>query len=82
VRTVDRGSRDRYSAIIVSAWLAGYLSSYSVYIGHGEIHLPDRAARDKWMSNYCLKNPLDTVSDAANRLIDELNRRAQRDLRL
>ena len=59
---------------IQSAWLAGYLSSYRFH--NGDIYMPDADARDKWVSNYCLKHPIDNVWTAANRLIDELSRRA------
>ena len=53
-----KDQQDRYFAIINSAWLAGYLSSYSIYIGHDGIRLPDAAAREKWVNNYCLKTRL------------------------
>lgn len=60
------------------AWLAGYLSGYSVYSIDG-INVTkglDPGARDGWVSNYCLNHPLDPIWMAADQLIVELKRQA------
>jgi hypothetical protein len=59
------------AAVTDNAWLAGYLSAYSVYEGD-KLDLPDQDARDEWVSNYCRKHPLDLISQAADQLIIEL----------
>jgi hypothetical protein len=73
--------RQKHRAVTVSdeAWLAGYLSGYSVYDGGDVINKDlDRGARAAWVSNYCLNHPLDSISIAADELILELKRRASR----
>ena len=68
--------RDDYGARIQNAWVAGYLSAYSMYADDQEIDLPDPAGRNGWVSNYCRNNPLDKIDKAADQLILELRRRA------
>ncbi len=56
------------------AWLAGYLTAYSLYTDD-EMHLPDQGARNNWVSNYCRNHPLDLITMAAHQLILELIKR-------
>ena len=55
------------------AWLAGYLSAYSINIV--SLDLPDQGARIGWVSNYCRNHPLDMIYMAADQLIDALYQR-------
>jgi hypothetical protein len=64
-------------ALMNGAWLAGYLSNYSIYTNDA-IDLPDPAARNGWVSTYCRTHPLDKLWEAADELILELKRRASR----
>ena len=57
------------------AWVAGYLSAYN---GRIKIDIPDSAARTAWVSTYCRTYPLDTIYAAADNLLLELIRRANR----
>jgi hypothetical protein len=56
------------------AWLAGYLSAYSLCSGD-EMDLPDQGARNSWVSNYCRNHSLDLIYTAADQLIVELIKR-------
>jgi hypothetical protein len=56
------------------AWLAGYLSAYSINVAN-DIDLPDQGARNSWVSNYCRNHPLDMIYMAADQLIDALLKR-------
>jgi hypothetical protein len=69
--------RDSWSAFVNRAWLAGYLSGYFGY-ADDKIDVPDPAARNAWVSNYCQNHPLDHIWQAADHLILELKRRALR----
>jgi hypothetical protein len=62
--------RDQFFALIDGAWLAGYLSAYSMY--GDQVDLPDQPARNSWVSNYCRNHPLDPIYTAADHLIIEL----------
>jgi len=70
----EQNELDQSFALAKSAWLAGYLSSYSVH--RADIYMQDAEVRDKWVTDYCLKYMTDNVWTAANRLVDELNRLA------
>src|ERR1700687_5250662 len=66
--------RDKFFAVVDGVWLSGYLSGYSVY-SSDEMDLPDQAAREGWLSNYCKNHPLDQIYKAADQLILELIKR-------
>ena len=70
-----KDQQDDFFALIDEAWLAGFLSSYSVY-NNDKIDLPDAGAKKAWVSNYCLSHPLDPIYTASDQLIIELQRRA------
>jgi hypothetical protein len=57
------------------AWVAGYLSGYSIWSADDAPKLPDLGARSTWMNNYCRSHPLDHILEAVNQLIFELQRR-------
>lgn len=65
---------DEFPALIDGAWLAGYLSAFSIYSGD-EVDLPDVGARNSWVSDYCRNHPHDRIYVAADELILELVKR-------
>jgi hypothetical protein len=68
--------RDKFFAVVDGVWLSGYLSGYSVYTSDEiDLHLPDQAAREGWMTDYCKNHPLDQIYKAADQLILELIKR-------
>jgi hypothetical protein len=69
---------DNFSALPNHAWLAGYLSGYLGDRGGDKIDIPDPAARNGWVTNYCRTHPLEKIWEAADQLILELKRRASR----
>ncbi|WMT74556.1 hypothetical protein [Bradyrhizobium sp. Ash2021] len=67
--------RDEYFSLYDQAWVAGYLSSYSLHASD-QIQLPDAAAVRGWITKYCRNHPLDEIYKAADELVNELNHRA------
>jgi hypothetical protein len=67
----ERGKLDN------SIWVAGFLTAYNIYTkGTKNISRnTDPAAWDLWINNYCERNPLDQVADAAVALVKELKSR-------
>ena len=65
------------SKIVNSVRLGGFLTAYNFYItGVRDISgNTDPAAWDLWINNYCEKNPLDHLANAAEALVDELKSR-------
>jgi hypothetical protein len=60
------------------AWLFGFLTAYNMYNmkrGTDITQNIDKQGLVSWVDNYCSSHPLDTIFDAATRLIEELNRR-------
>ena len=57
-------------------WVLGFFSAYNVYSPEGEaVEPPDGKALVAWIDNYCATHPLDFISAAAHKLVDELRRR-------
>ncbi|MEP6483353.1 MAG: hypothetical protein ABJB01_02805 [Rudaea sp.] len=56
------------------SWLAGFFSAFSISTPrvHNVVEGTDLAARELWIKNYCSKNPLNYLVDAANALIKEV----------
>ena len=71
----DQHDNARFPALIDQAWVAGYLSSYNLYASKN-LDLPDVAGWRDWITKYCRTHPLDRVYQAADELVNELNRRA------
>jgi hypothetical protein len=65
------------ATVAENAWLSGYLSAYAAY-EDDQLSLPDVGGREGWISNYCRNHPLDLIYVAADQLILELKRQAQR----
>lgn len=71
--------RGDWEAQVQDAWLGGFLSGYNVYsrqsgnIGEGT----DFAGMLQWVGRYCESNPLDTIADAAMKLVIELDARSR-----
>ncbi len=68
---------DRWSKVIDSAWVNGYITSYNNYEHTGEDVAKgiDAAAIDLWIYNYCKENPLDNLHDATRELVNEFVKR-------
>ena len=60
-----------------SIWIAGYLTAINEHVvSKSNIAVgTEPAAWDLWINNYCMANPLDTLSAAAAALVDELSKR-------
>jgi len=60
------------------AWVGGFITAYN-YVGpdkSGDIGAgTDFPGMIAWIGNYCASNPLDTLGDAAEALVNQLYRR-------
>jgi hypothetical protein len=80
--TQARQSRS-VNAALYAQWVAGYLSGKNVESGssyprNDPLMGADFAGLMAWIDNYCSSHPLDAISAAAHKLMDELRARAQR----
>ena len=64
-----------YDESIQRAWVWGFVSGASFY-GPRDLKVPGGASLDLWIDSYCQKSPLDTLTDAAAALVQELYDRA------
>jgi hypothetical protein len=65
-----RRSRQWYEQ---GVWVLGFVSGYG-YSGPAMAHT-DAEAIASWIDNYCQKNPLESIAEAAGRLVEELQAR-------
>ena len=72
--------RGDWEALVQDAWIGGFLSGYNVYSRqNGNIaEGTDFAGMLQWVSRYCEANPLDTIADAAMKLVIELDERRRK----
>ena len=75
--TKDRKANLFAQAVNLS-WVQGYISSYNFHTDRNLFDGVDNDAITAWMDNYCAKNPLAAIHDAAVELEGELNRRNSR----
>jgi hypothetical protein len=57
---------------IYSAWVMGYLSRAAAERPGDILVVVDADAVEGWLDNYCSKNPLDPIVEAAEKLESEL----------
>lgn len=55
-------------------WILGYVSAAGSYKSVGVLKHSDSNALIAWMDNYCSKNPLSYIHDAAHLLVLELSK--------
>ena len=68
-------SRNNYEN---DAWIFGFLTAYNMYLVKRGTTISagtDASGPIGWVDNYCRAHPLDSIFDAAVRLVEELQRR-------
>ena len=75
---VTETRKNSATSIAFGFWLTGYLSG--IAYGSGKDVLKDRPDREGlllWIENYCQKNPLSKVNEAAQELARELLKKSK-----
>lgn len=74
-----RSRNDKTAVLQLEAWLAGFLSGYNVASDDHDYLAPkpQSVAYSAWLDNYCARNPLNPVAQAAFALKEELLSRAR-----
>ena len=80
--TASRSTKEQHKQSMVKAhalegWVLGFISAYNLYGAKDNGLSIDPKAQGllSWIDNYCAVNPLDSVTAATVRLIDELEKR-------
>jgi hypothetical protein len=74
VSDFKENGRDKFNN---SIWVAGYITAINEHLGSKSNIAAgtDPAAWDLWLNNYCLSNPLATLSGATEALVGQLSKR-------
>lgn len=76
--TQGKNKNDAYEQIGARAYAVGYLSGANIHSSRPDLLKPGVGSVEAymgWIDNYCRANPLDSIADAADALMDELAKR-------
>jgi hypothetical protein len=74
VRTAENRNADDPHALMMVAWMHGFLTAASIAYSNQNASLKtgDNAAFKSWIDNYCQSHPLDEFVDAVHKLVEAL----------